>query len=196
VRRGLVVGVAVAVVAAAAIGYFVFKPEPFKVADYDRMCESPRGFPEAAAYQGPSPHPVAIVNGGMSMASDDPEIRTWFPVDPAAVQLVSCVNRVDRGGFVKRCEYTKQNVRNGPVVRTIDLYKGIYTVVVYEARSGKKLTESRVEGEGFVGNVLKEDADPCQSFLRTDATGRSEQESRPAPSQLRDVLDPHVHRKG
>jgi hypothetical protein len=198
VRRGVVVGVAVAVVAAGAIGYVVFKPEPFKVADYDRMCESPRSFEEAAAYEGPSPHPVEIVNGGVSLSSDDPEIRAWFPVDPAAVQLVSCVNRVDRGGFVKRCEYTEQYVTNGPIVRTIDLYRGTYTVAVFEARTGKKLGESRVEGVGFVGNTLKEDVDPCQTFLRTtgETKGHSEEEGRPTTSQLREILDPHVHKAG
>ena len=188
-RRGAVVGVAVAVVAAGAIGYVVFEPEPFKVADYDRMCESPRSFDQAAAYQGPSPHPIEIVNGGVSLPSDDPEIRVWFPEDPAAVQLVSCVNRVERGGFVKRCEYSKGG-------RTIDLYEGLYSVLVYEARSGKKLAESRVAGNGFVGNVLKEDADPCQTFLRTTGTGHSEEESRPSSRQLRTVLEPHVHKQG
>lgn len=197
-RRGAVLGIAVAVVAAGAIGYVVFKPEPFKVADYDRMCESPRSFEQAAAYQGPSPHPIEIVNGGVTLPSDDPEINTWFPEDPAAVQLVSCVNRVGQGGFVKRCEYTAQNVSNGPVVRTIDLYRGTYTVAVFEARTGKKLGETQVEGVGFVGNSMKEDADPCQTFLRTtgDAKGHTEEESRPSTTQLREILDPHVHKKG
>jgi hypothetical protein len=196
VRRGLVAGVVVVAVAAAAtIGYFVFKPEPFKVADYDQMCESPRGFPEAAAYDGPALHPVALVNGGMSMTADDPEIRVWIPHDPATVQLVACVTRIGRGSFVKRCEYTAQNSSGGAVYK-IDLYRGTHTIAVYAARSGEKLGESRVEGEGFVGNSMKEDSDPCQSFLRTDATGRSEQEGRPSDSQLRAVLDPYVRRTG
>lgn len=198
-RRGPVVWIVVAGVALAGVGYLVFKPEPFKLADYEKMCESPRGFPEAAAYEGAAPHPVKVATGRMSMKSDDPEKAAYFPDDPAAVQLVSCVTRVGRGPFVKRCEYTLENNSSGTVVRTIDLYRGIHTITVYEARTGNKLAESKVEGKGFIGNSMKEESDPCQDFLRVKdptATRSSQTESEPSVSQVREFLAPHVRRKG
>ena len=33
-------------------------------------------------------------------------LDVWAPTDPAKVQFVACVERIGRGEFVKRCDYT------------------------------------------------------------------------------------------
>lgn len=192
----------------AAVGYFAFFDDdrPFTTYRYRAMCDEPRSFSQAAPRSDGSPRPV-FVTDFWPVADSNPtelnaaDLKIWAPTQPATVQLVACVTRTGQGEYVKRCEYvpTDDGFGNGAPTRQsypffVDLYKGVYKVTVYEARSGRSLGSAEIQGDSFRPEASKGSAsEPCSPRSVVRGLGESStQEGRPRVSQLRDVLDAYV----
>lgn len=112
--------------------------------DYKTICADGGLVSNATAYSGASPHPVVLFEKG----SDDKfaqslvsfKDKTWA-ADPAKVtsgQLVTCIARkADTEVKLKTCPITDSATK---VTANVDFYSSKYTVDVYEAKTGKKLT--------------------------------------------------------
>lgn len=191
-RRGRIIAIVsiVSVAALGAITYLVWGRGEFTVSDFGATCEDPRGFDEAAAYSESGPHPVHIDYYGVG--AEPHEVAVWRPEDPATVQLVACATEVGKGDFVERCEFAAEG--SGTISYAITLYKGIYDVTLYDARTGDVVFETQLQGEEFVGSMRSPD-EPCQDFLNI-AQDEDDRESEnlgwPSDAQLRDALTPYV----
>jgi hypothetical protein len=115
-------------------------------------------FPDAAAYRGPGPHTVEILEQQDSSAGgyyssallfagplDDPIPEHWRTADdPRAVQVVACSKRVDEAEQVKTCHF------DSPEPKDVPMYLGTYEVILYEVRTGKEITRSTMPGDGTI----------------------------------------------
>ncbi|MFJ9419066.1 hypothetical protein ACIRPT_33650 [Streptomyces sp. NPDC101227] len=145
-----------AVFMVAAVGYgaywVMFEPKAgdkalSRVSDFESGCGSGMArkyFPQAADHAGAGPHPIA-----MFTISESGSPRPAFPasgtadywsgnkLDPHRVQLIACLDTPDEGEFLTDCKFTTD---------TIKLYRGVYDVTVYEARTGKEVGSERLRG--------------------------------------------------
>lgn len=114
-----------------------------KVSDLVALC-SGRHYATAAPYAGAPPHPILVVRpyGAVEDMMESPRLSglgpAWNPQDAADVQLVACTES-DGGGTESglRCQYP---FGKSAVLRTAD-----YAVTVYEARTGAKVGQARIE---------------------------------------------------
>ncbi|GAA2666462.1 hypothetical protein [Streptomyces lunalinharesii] len=147
---------ATALVTVLAVGYGVywvmFEPKAndkaiHRVSDLEMGCGSGlarKYFPETAEHTGAGPHPVA-----MFTVSESGSPQQVFPtsgtadywsgngLDPHRVQLIACLDSPDEGEFLTDCKFTSDSIK---------LYRGVYDVTVYEARTGKKLGSEHLLG--------------------------------------------------
>ncbi|MFJ2581375.1 hypothetical protein [Kitasatospora aureofaciens] len=154
-RRTLVLRV-VALAMVGVVGYgvywVVFEPKASdkalsRISDLEDGCGGAlarKYFTQTAEHTGPGPHPVAmfgIWESGASHAvyppSGTPEQWSGNKLDPHRVQLIACLDEPDDGEFITDCKFTSDSLK---------LYRGVYNVTVYEARTGKKLGNERVAG--------------------------------------------------
>ncbi|MFF2807911.1 hypothetical protein ACFVT2_12075 [Streptomyces sp. NPDC058000] len=149
---------ATALVMVMAVGYGVywvmFQPKAndkalSRVSDFETGCGAGiarKYFPQAADHTGAGPHPIAMFSISESGSS-----RQVFPtsgtadywsgntLDPHRVQLIACLDSPDEGEFLTDCKFTTD---------TIKLYRGVYDVTVYEARTGKQVGSEQLRGSG------------------------------------------------
>lgn len=160
-KRLLVLGIVVGVLVGIGYGGYVLlfaKSDPVAsdkpavtVSDLDEVCHSrePKYFPETARYTGDGPQPAVIFeawNGFNALMVNVPvpdggkPSKVWNPdvKKPQDIQLVACLSEPDEGEQVGQCSFTS------PDPASYDLYRGIYDVTLYEARTGKQVAE--VEG--------------------------------------------------
>ncbi|MFD4014497.1 hypothetical protein ACFWRX_24805 [Streptomyces albidoflavus] len=169
--------------------------EPFTVSGYKAMCKKPREYAEAAPHAGSGPRPVYI-DGFWPLTDTDAkelnatERRTWSPKEPAKVQLIACVDHLGQGDFLRSCDYDSLLGSSGGEPFTLHLYKGKYEVTVYEARSGKPLGSTEIQGDAIFGTEDR----PCPgTAVKPDNPRDNAKEGRPRPAQLREVLRPYVN---
>ncbi|WP_411146794.1 hypothetical protein [Streptomyces sp. x-80] len=156
-RRTLFVRVT-AVVMVAVVGYGVywvlFEPKAndkalSRVSDFETGCGAGlarKYFPQAADRTGTGPHPIAMFTISESgaprslyPASGTADYWSGNTLDPHRVQLIACLDTPDEGEFLTDCKFTSD---------TIKLYRGVYDVTVYEARTGKKVGSEQLRGSG------------------------------------------------
>ncbi|TBO61485.1 hypothetical protein EYS09_00830 [Streptomyces kasugaensis] len=156
-RRTLFVRVT-AVVMVAVVGYGVywvlFEPKANdkalgRVSDFETGCGAGlarKYFPQAADRTGAGPHPIAmftISESGSPQSlyptTDTADYWSGNRLDPHRVQLIACLDTPDEGEFLTDCKFTSD---------TIKLYRGVYDVTVYEARTGKKVGSEQLRGSG------------------------------------------------
>ncbi|WP_411122447.1 hypothetical protein [Streptomyces sp. x-19] len=147
---------ATAVVTVLAVGYGVYwvmcEPKAndkalSRVSDLDTGCGSGiarKYFPQTAEHTGAGPHPVAMFtiseSGSSHPASPTSGTADYWSgngLDPHRVQLIACLDAPDEGEFLTDCKFTTD---------TIKLYRGVYDVTVYEARTGKKIGSEKLLG--------------------------------------------------
>jgi len=152
-----------------------------KVSDLVALCSGPHST-TAAPYAGAPPHPILIVRpfGAIGDMMENPRLAglgpAWNPQHPAAVQLVACTES-DGGGADTGllCSY--------PSGRSASLRSADYTIAVYEARTGTKLDQARIQAR-----------DTCPlsaSVYRQDPLVYA----TPSLRQYLDVLGPFVNRR-
>lgn len=186
-----IVGLILALGAGVA-AYFLFVHDPFEMDNYQSMCTSPRGFPEAAPLSASGPHPVYIDYANRQTTLDD--LGPWRPVHTAEVQLIACVDEQGRGSHVERCVFQDTDSSDGIAPnQTIDLYEGHYETTIYEAGSGEL-----VDRKEFVGLEFEGSGGPDGSYCKgvemtfeTEATQTDEVGSID-PASFREFLAPHV----
>ena len=113
-------------------------------------------FPEAAAYGGdPGPHIVEIFERQDALRDNsyrsvflfsgplgDPIPEYWHGADdPKAVQVVACAERVDQAEQVKTCDFDSPEPN-------VPMYRAMYEVILYEARTGNEVVRFSVPGNG------------------------------------------------
>ncbi|MHB6905533.1 hypothetical protein [Streptomyces sp. DB-54] len=149
---------ATAAVMVLAVGYGVywvmFQPKAndkalSRVSDFETGCGdgiARKYFPQAADRTGAGPHPIA-----MFTISESGSPRQVFPTSGAAdywsgntlaptrVQLIACLDSPDEGEFLTDCKFTTDSIK---------LYRGVYDVTVYEARTGKKVGSEQLLSSG------------------------------------------------
>ncbi|MFJ3218063.1 hypothetical protein ACIPLC_19325 [Kitasatospora sp. NPDC086801] len=151
--------IAVRVVALAMVGvlgygvyWVIFEPKASdkalsRISDLDAGCAgnvARKYFPKTAAHTGAGPHPVAMFTVSESGSSHPAYPSTGSPdywsgthLDPYRVQLIACLDSPDEGEFLTDCTFTSD---------TLKLYRGVYEVTVYEARTGKKIGTEKLLG--------------------------------------------------
>ncbi|MEV7027373.1 hypothetical protein [Kitasatospora sp. NPDC093558] len=151
----------VALAMVGAIGYggywVVFEPHRsnralHSLTDFEDGCGGAfarKYFPQAAEHTGPGPHPVAMFGMRDNGETDLVDPPSGYPpantsdywsgsrLEPSRVQLIACLDEPDEGEFVTTCQFTTDSLK---------LYRGVYSVAVYEARTGKKLGNERLLG--------------------------------------------------
>ncbi|OQS12990.1 hypothetical protein B0T36_21970 [Nocardia donostiensis] len=189
-KPATVAGVSLAAFSLLAIVFGACAAARFEVTDYAAMCESPRGFTEAAAYQRASVSPIVPVGDLAAVAgAGDPAV--WHPVDPATVQLVACLSPPRTGEMIRTCWYEPGGDR--PVGRTLNLFRAVYRVTAYEARTGRRVAVTEITGERFSADPAGTDTDICRAAATTaeeDLPGR--RYSKPSRTQIHEFLDPLV----
>jgi hypothetical protein len=66
----------------------------------------------------------------------------WESVDPAAAQLVACVDLVHTGRSLDECRF------DDPQPTTVPLVEGVYQLTLYEVATRRVVAERRVTGAG------------------------------------------------
>ncbi|WP_169332400.1 hypothetical protein [Nocardia brevicatena] len=161
----------------------------FDIEEYERMCAEPRGFTAAAAYASTGPSPVYLV-GDLRVAgiAGSP---VWRPEDSSSVQLVACLSSLRTGTLVRTCQY--EPTGGSPIGRTLNLFRGVHRVTVYEARTGRLLAGVEVDGERFSADPVSTETDICRAAEGAPDDGLpGRRYGRPSQRQVRDVLDPLV----
>lgn len=170
-------GMAVAVAAAAVVGLFVWRAvlpdyvtrtvdgRPGEGVALSAACAPPgTAFAGAPPFEGPGPHPVAVVPA-----------RQAFPA-PDAAQLVACIEPDGDAGLAdRRCSYSTSNMGIGGQVEVRSLRRGWYRITVYELRTHRQVGSERVIGEDAQCPEIKLQGTEVRTGVGDD--------------QLRDVLD-------
>ncbi|MGG2464539.1 hypothetical protein ACO0M4_33075 [Streptomyces sp. RGM 3693] len=149
---------ATALVMVLAVGYGVywvmFQPKAndkalSRVSDFETGCGdgiARKYFPQAADHTGAGPHPIAmftISESGSSQqvfpTSGTADYWSGNTLDPHRVQLIACLDSPDEGEFLTDCKFTTDSIK---------LYRGVYDVTVYEARTGKEVGSEQLRGSG------------------------------------------------
>lgn len=163
----VVVGVVVGLFIAAAVTLFIFKPGSKKaemvtpsplassaitglvaeqLTDFSRVC-SGTVVSNAAPYQGAGTHPVVLFQkqaDGINQYEATFKDVTWqaSAVKLETTQLVGCIERSDSfaGTKIKVCPLSNAN----KVVVDVDYFTAQYTVSLFEAQSGKKVSTETI----------------------------------------------------
>ncbi|GLW34436.1 hypothetical protein [Actinoplanes regularis] len=127
-----------------------------KVSDLHSVC-SQTYFPAAPKYRGKAPHPI-VISAQERLDLGDRSVRTlnryafsgsaagksaWAPV-PAKGQLVACLDLLGGGAKLKDCPGDSAKAPKVP------LMVGRYRLAVYEVATGRKLSETTLNGSGKV----------------------------------------------
>lgn len=187
------------VVAGGVAGVVLATREPFHVTDYAAMCAKPRPFEQAARRGTTGPHPVFLAADWVRPQPGEEAV--WEPTDPATVQLVACSVTKGKGDLIKSCRYAvsgdlfDEGDVDGIPEFTSDLYRGLYRLDLYEARTGALVASKDIDGDWFIGNSPDSD-EPCQDYLQVsdDSKPRAQLVGRPSSATLRTVLEEHVLR--
>lgn len=180
---------ALVVVALVASAFAASGIARFDIEEYERMCAEPRGFTTAAAYTSTGPSPVYLAGDLRSTGIGGSPV--WGPEEPASVQLIACLSATRTGTLVRTCQYGP--IGGNPVGRTLNLFRAVYRVSVYEARTGRLLTGVELDGERFSADPASTETDICRAAADApddDLPGR--RYGRPSQRQIRQVLDPLV----
>jgi hypothetical protein len=190
-RRLLLVAGAGAV-AVALVAWLVVRslgPEsselPFSAAGFSPACDG-TVFPDAPAYKGAAPHPTVVfttdynqqLSGKWSTVhaiydERNPFSDAWTSSDPAVIQAVACITiNGDPRHPVSQCPYSDRS-RPGPT--TLPMYRGEFTITMYEARTGRRIHQAHISGE-----VTK-----CPKMVPVDATHVF---TSPSPQQYLDAI--------
>ena len=180
-----------AAAAATAVMVFglglLFRPSndpPPTMGQYHAMCAKPRPFPQAAARSDTPPRPVFVDDLDASTPmGGDPDV--WHPTDPTTVQLVACVTTAKRGEHHGACTY-----KGDGGTYTMNYYDGIYTISVYQARSGELL--ARTGGIRTKGHPPTS-CSPSVTLPDDHTNDKSDEFLAPlTPYHWHRALDPHV----
>lgn len=117
--------------------------------DFSVVCDGGRVSNATDYTTGSSPHPIVLFEPGLTPGRFV-ESSVYFSEanweadykSPSNTQLVGCMTRKSVGDSTKTCTF--ENSDKQPV--SLALYPVSYTLAVYEAKSGKKLTEKEVWG--------------------------------------------------
>lgn len=181
---GVLVAVALMASAFAASGI-----ARFDIEEYERMCAEPRGFTAAAAYTSTGPSPVYLM--GDLRTAGIAGSPVWRPEDSSSVQLVACLSSLRTGTLVRTCQY--EPTGGSPIGRTLNLFRGVHRVTVYEARTGRLLAGVEVAGERFSADPVSTETDICRAAEGAPDDGLpGRRYGRLSQRQVRDVLDPLV----
>ncbi|WEB38340.1 calcium homeostasis modulator protein [Streptomyces yunnanensis] len=146
----------IALVMVVAVGYGVYwvmcEPKAndkalTRVSDFETGCGAGlarKYFPQAADRTGAGPHPIAMFTISESgspnpayPASGTADYWSGNGLDPHRVQLIACLDSPDEGEFLTDCKFTTDSIK---------LYRGVYDVTVYEAKTGKKVGSEQLSG--------------------------------------------------
>jgi hypothetical protein len=143
-------------------------------------------YPEAPAYSGPGPHPIAIfIDDGGALATSvdvgavlppgtsDEIDAAWAGRDFGKVQIVACATKVDDGERVKTCGFEGASE---------DMKKGVYELTVREVKTRKKVATTRITGASEICPGLYDVGNDPGIF------------SEPSSQQLVEALKPHVEK--
>ncbi|WP_459545475.1 hypothetical protein [Nocardia sp. X0981] len=182
-----------AVVAGAAVAGTMFTASGFArfdMAEYGAVCEGGPGRAAAAPYTAAGHSPVYLGSGLGEVTAFGPS-AVWHPVDPGTVQLVACAAEVRLGPLVRTCQYAP--LPGQPVGRTLNLFARVYRLGVYEARTGNRLSEVEITGDGFAADPALAEADPCRAAAGSPEDGLpGRRHSRLSHRQVQDALAPFV----
>lgn len=161
----------------------------FDIEEYEWMCAEPRGFTTAAAYTSTGPSPVYLA--GDLWTAGIAGSPVWRPEDPSSVQLIACLSSTRTGTLVRTCQYAPTG--GSPIGRTLNLFRGVHRVTVYEARTGRLLAGVEVDGERFSADPVSTETDICRAAEGAPDDGLpGRRYGRLSQRQVRDVLDPLV----
>jgi hypothetical protein len=136
-------------------------------------------YPKSPPFAGGAPHPIAL---SAKKRLDLPsrlhetlyEHPSWELKDPAAAQLVACLDLVESGEYVQSCKF------DDPKPDSLPLKKGVYQLTLYEVASGRTVFERRLTGA--------DDACPYVVLIGADRTLFTDVSER----QLYDALRRYV----
>ncbi len=113
-------------------------------------CKPPgTAYRNAPAYGGPAPHPIAVYEGEQQLTDLDPANSIqWLPQDPHSVQLVACVNEVNKDvGSGPACSYSPSGlVGIGGAAETVTVTEAKYRIDVYELRTHRRVATATIVG--------------------------------------------------
>lgn len=162
--RRLILVAGAGAMAVALIAWLVvrsFGPEsndlPFSAAGFSPACDG-MVFPDAPAYKGAAPHPTVVFSTDYNLQlsgkwstvqaiydEKNPFTAAWRSNDPGKIQAVACIALDgEPPGMVSECPYDSPS-RPGPT--SIPMYRGEFTITLYEVRSGRQLHQTHITGE-------------------------------------------------
>ncbi|WP_158717999.1 hypothetical protein [Streptomyces sp. NRRL F-2664] len=116
------------------------QPAPSATSLSQICADQPRYLPLNPPYDGPGPHPIVIYQQGSTDSKALIPLRytakwkgTPFLQEPQKIELVACARRAYQERTNQTCAYEKH--------RDIPLYRSVYRIEVFEARSAKKVRE-------------------------------------------------------
>jgi hypothetical protein len=162
--RRLILVAGAGAVAVALIAWIVvrsFGPDsndlPFSAAGFSPACDG-TVFPDAPAYKGGAPHPTVVFSTDYNLQlsgkwstvqaiydEKNPFTAAWRSNDPSKIQAVACLALDgEPQGMVSECRYNAPS-RPGPT--SIPMYRGEFTITLYEVRTGRQLHQAHITGE-------------------------------------------------
>jgi hypothetical protein len=162
--RRLVMVAGAGAVAVALIAWLVVRslgPEsndlPFSAAGFSPACDG-TVFPDAPAYRGAAPHPTVVFSTDYNLQLSgkwstvqaiydqrNPFSAAWRSSDPGEIQAVACIALDgDPHDTVTECPFT---VPGSPGAKKIPMYRGEFTITLYEARTGRKIHQAHISGD-------------------------------------------------
>ena len=191
-HRRLLLFAGAGAVAVALVAWLVvrsFGPEsselPFSASGFSPACDG-TVFPDAPAYKGSAPHATVVftsdynqqLSGKWSTVQaiydeQNPFSDAWTSSNPAVIQAVACITiDGDPRDQVSQCPYSN---RSRPDSTTLPMYRGEFTITLYEARTGRRIHQAHISGE-----VMK-----CPKMVPVDATHVF---TTPSPQQYLDAI--------
>ncbi|MEV6213199.1 NERD domain-containing protein [Nocardia sp. NPDC051833] len=161
----------------------------FEMADYDRMCDDRKPFPNAAEYQRDGARPTYLSGDLATMVATNSS-PAWHPTDPATVQLIACMRQTSLGDLVQTCQLPA--APGSPIGRTVNLFRATYEITVYELRTGREAGRAIMVGERYSADPANTDPDRCRAVADApDVLGR--RLGQPSTAQVTGFLAPLVH---
>lgn len=164
--RRLVLVAGAGAVAVALIAWLVVRsmgPEssdlPFSAAGFSPACDG-TVFPDAPAYKGDAPHPVVVFSTDYNLQLSgkwstvqaiydqrNPFSAAWRSNDPSEIQAVACIALDgEPHDTVTECQY---NVPSAATPTKIPMYRGEFTITLYETRTGRRIHQAHISGEAM-----------------------------------------------
>lgn len=175
-------------------------PAPTQVSGYSVVCAGSGGgtpVPEAAAFSGPGPHPIAFFDGPAAEGVDDGTLTgtdtasdevpdSWYTTDVDKVQLVACINPT-KAAHTKDCGAYSQSGLAVPGSVGIDVMvqSQIYTISLYAAKTGKLVTKP-------IALVGASDASCPETVSELSATGPYIEDTDLTAAQVKQALGKYV----